>query len=542
MAVCGLVALPDEGRAGQPQKPATFQEEGPPKPGGVYRRPLENDPGTLDPAFVSDIYSFTVIQQIFDGLIQYDAAAGIRPGLAQSWKASRDGRVWTFTLRRGVKFHHGREVTAEDVVYSFTRLLDPRHNTVVVSLFQKIKGAQEFRQRRSARVEGLRAVDRYTVEIVLTEPSAPFISALGVGNTKVVPREIVESLGGRFGLRPVGTGPFKFVEWVRTKRIVLQANPDYYAGRPFIDRLEYHVFPGIVYEQMLRGFERRELEESPVPATGQERLQKSRAYRMVNRPILGMVFIVFNTAHRPFDSPKVRQAFAHAINRRHLAERINRGRFLPGGGILPPGTYGYDPTFLGQVYDPGRAKALLAEAGYPGGAGLPTLEFWSNRKSEEAVAEHAAIAENLAAVGVKVKFQYNSDWPSFQAAVYGNRFALFRYSWYADTPDPHTFLYQLFHSQSPNNLSRLRDPRIDQFLVTAEGETDYNRRVKHYKEVERQIVDRAPILVMYYPSYERVFQPYVHGVQVSALGDPYIPMRYVWLDGGGPGRLQAVRP
>lgn len=546
MAVCGLLIALIQGRTAQPATAPNPQDGQAPTGGGIYRRPLDNDPGTLDPAFVSDIYSFTVIQQIFDGLIQYDAAAGIRPGLAQSWKASRDGKTWTFTLRKGVKFHNGREVTADDVVYSFTRLLDPRldprHTTVVVSLFLKIKGALEFSNRDAPRVEGLRALDRYTVEIALTEPSAPFISALGVGNTKVVPREEVERKDKSFGQHPVGTGPFKFKEWVRTKRIVLEANDKYYGRRPFIDRLEYQIFPGIVYEPMFKKFKDGELEESPIPANLQEHVQGSREYRVVNRPILGIVFIVFNTSFPRFNNPKFRQAFAHAIDRDRLAKVINKGRVHAASGILPPGTYGYDPKFQGQDYNPARAKELLAEAGYPRGRGLGTLEFWSNRKSDEALAEHAALAENLAAIGVKVKFQYQTDWPVFQAAVYKNDFALFRYSWYADTPDPHTFLYQLFHSQSPNNLSRLSDPRIDQLLVTAEGETEYQIRVKHYKQVERQIVDLAPILVLYHPTYTRVFQPYVRGVQVSALGDPYIPMRHVCLDRRAPQMEASCRP
>ncbi len=531
MAFCGLLIATTEGRAAQPANAQTPQEEQTPKRGGTYRRPLDNDPGTLDPAFVSDIYSFTVIQQIFDGLIQYEAAAGIRPALARSWKASRDGKTWTFTLRKGVKFHNGREVTADDVVYSFERLLDPRHKTVVVSLFLKIKGAPEFNQGRARSVEGLSAEDPYTVKIILTEPSAPFISALGVGNTKVVPREEVERKDKPFGQNPVGTGPFKFKEWKRKERIVLDANDSYYADRPFVDHLEYRIFPGIVYEKMFNEFERGELHESPIPASLPEGVLRSRGYHTVKRPILGIVFIVFNTDFAPFNNPKLRQAFAHAIDRDRLAKVINKDRVHPASGILPPGTYGYDPKFHGQAYDPARAKALLAEAGYPGGRGLLPLVLYSNRDSKEARAEHEALKENLRAIGVNLNFRYNTNWPTFQAAVYAKPgLALFRYSWYADTPDPHTFLYQLFHSQSPNNLSHLDNGKIDDLLVAAEGQTDYRKRVDHYKKVEREILDRAPILVLYHPTYSRVFQQYVQGLEVSALGDPYIPMRLVWLD------------
>ena len=546
LVLCALLALLSEGPAGQPAPgPAAVRAGGPPSQGGTYRRPLENDPVTLDPAFVSDIYAFTVLQQIFDGLVQYDESAGIRPCLAQSWKSSRDGLTWTFQLRRGVRFHHGREMTADDVIYSLTRLLDPRRHVRVgvADFFLKIRGAKEFAGGKAVRIEGLRALDPYTLEVVLTEPSAQFLASLGVANTKIVPREIVERLGERFGVEPVGTGPFRFVEWQRSQRLVLAANPDYFGGRPHVDRVEYRVFPGLATDRILASFERGELEDSPIPAGERRRFLDRGPYQLVQRPILGVAFLAFNTAVRPFDDARVRQAIAYAIDRTEIARTINQARFIPGSGILPPGTYGYDPTFRALPYDPARARTLLAEAGFPEGRGIPPIQLWSNRKSPEALAEHEAIARYLAAVGVKVQSHYNTNWPDFNAAVYGGKYPMFRYSWYADTPDPHSFLYLLFHSASPNNLARYRDPQVNALLLKAEGELDYMKRAALYRQAERQIAEQAPIIVLYFSTYERVFQAYVRGVQVSALGDPYVPMRSVWLDRGvGPAALRAARP
>ena len=176
---------------------------------GTYRRPLTNDPATLDPARVGDIYSRSVSQQIFDGLVQFDQTLTVTPALAQHWKASRDGLVWTFTLRRGVKFHHGREMTADDVVYSLTRLADPRTRSAAADLFLNVKGAPEFREGRAKSIEGLSALDRYTVQVTLQEALVPFVSVLAVGHAKIVPREVVETMGdAAFGSAPVGTGPF----------------------------------------------------------------------------------------------------------------------------------------------------------------------------------------------------------------------------------------------------------------------------------------------------------------------------------------------
>src|SRR5262245_13029780 len=166
------------------------------KYGGIYHRALANDPTTLDPASVADIYSRTVTGQIFDGLVQFDVHLKPIPAIAEFWEASRDGRTWTFTLRQGVKFHNGREVTAQDFVYSITRLLDPKRPPgPLIDFLQRIQGVDDFLQGKTASVLGLKAVDRYVFQLLLTEPYAPSLSILGLGNAAVVPQEEVERLG-----------------------------------------------------------------------------------------------------------------------------------------------------------------------------------------------------------------------------------------------------------------------------------------------------------------------------------------------------------
>jgi len=149
-------------------------------PQGSYRRPLGNDPRTLDPARISDIYGLSVTHESFDGLVRFDHTLTISPALAQYWRSSRDGLTWTFTLRKGVKFHHGREVTADDVVFSLTRILDPRTQSAAADLFTSIKGAQDFVRGRARAVSGLSAPDRHTVQVVLNEALTPFVSVLAV--------------------------------------------------------------------------------------------------------------------------------------------------------------------------------------------------------------------------------------------------------------------------------------------------------------------------------------------------------------------------
>src|SRR5262249_5717635 len=152
------------------------------------------------------------------------------PALAQYWKASRDGLTWTFTLRKGVKFHHGREVTADDVIYSLTRIVDPRTKSGAADLFLSIRGAQEFRDGAARQISGLTALDPQTLQVTLGEATVPLVSLLAVGHTKIGPRELVEQMGEAFGTQPVGTGPFRFVRWERGQELVLAANAEYFNG------------------------------------------------------------------------------------------------------------------------------------------------------------------------------------------------------------------------------------------------------------------------------------------------------------------------
>jgi oligopeptide transport system substrate-binding protein len=496
----------------------------------LYRRPLGNDPATLDPARINDVYSRSVAQQIFDGLVQFDQTLTIAPALARFWKSSRDGLTWTFTLRKGVKFHHGREVTAEDVVYSLTRILDPKTGSGAADLLLNIKGAREFREERASQVAGLVALDRYTVQVSLSEAFAPFVSVLAVGHAKIVPRDLVREGGEAFGRRPVGTGPFTFVRWERGQEVVLAANPEYFDGAPQISRLVYRIFPGENFEAMHSEFKRRELEDTPIPTQDYRNIIGSPAQQYVKRPTFTVRFYGFNTRVRPLDDRRVRQALSHAIDRASIVDGVFLGRFVPAHGVLAPGTQGFNPKLRHYAYDPQRARELLAQAGYAGGRGLPPIAFWSSVR-ERVVTEHAQIRRDLEAVGIKSEFHYETNWPEFSRMLTEGRLPVFLYAWYADVPDPDNFLARLFSSKSPRNFTGYANAEVDDLLTRARHEGDPLRRVELYRRAEQLIVDDAPILPVWHYTYERLFQPYVRSIEVSGLGDPYIPLRKIWLEG-----------
>jgi oligopeptide transport system substrate-binding protein len=499
--------------------------------GGVYRRPLGSDPATLDPARIRDIYGLSVAQQLFDGLVQFDQTLTIAPALAQFWKASRDGLTWTFTLRKGVKFHHGREVTAEDVAYSLTRILDPAVKSGSADLFASIKGAQEFREGKAKQVSGLTVLDRYTVQVVLTEALVPFVSVLAVGHAKIVPKELVEQQGEAFGAHPIGTGPFKFVSWERAKEIVLVANPDYFDGPPKLSRVLYRIFPGEEFDAMYEQFERGNLEDSPVPTQGYRRVLTSAHSVYVKRPMFSVRFYGLNTRIKPLDDRRVRQALIYAIDREALVAEVYRDRYILARGILPPGMMSFDPNLKGYVYDPRRARELLAQAGYPGGRGLPSIPIWSGVKLEKLLQEHEQIKKYLAAVGIQAEFHYETNWPSFSAMLAQGKFPIFLYAWSADVPHPDNFLFKLFYSRSPRNFTGYSNQAVDDLLLQAKRERDLQRQTDLYRQAEQVVLDDAPIIPVWHYAYERLFQPYVRSVEVNGLGDPYIPLKKIWLDG-----------
>jgi peptide/nickel transport system substrate-binding protein/oligopeptide transport system substrate-binding protein len=498
-------------------------------PSGTYRRPLGNDPATLDPARISDIYSLSVTHQIFDGLVRFDQTLTISPALAQHWRSSRDGLTWTLMLRKGVKFHHGREVTADDVVYSITRILDPKTASGAADLFTGIKGAQEFMRGQAKTVAGLSAVDRYTVQVVLNDAPTPFVSVLAVGHAKIVPKDLVEQLGDAFGMQPVGTGPFKFVRWDRGKEIVLAANTESFDGSPRLARLIYRIFPGETSDLICQEFGHGDLEESPVPPKCRAKVTDPR-YQYFRRPTFSVRFYGFNTRVKPLGDVHVRQAIAHALDRETVLRDVFLGQHQPARGILPTGMPGYNPQLAGLTYNPARSRELLKQAGFPEGRGLPTIAIWSGTKGERIDKELAGLKRQLAAVGISAEIQYETDWPAFSRRIADGRAPMFVYAWHADVPDPDNFLFKLFHSQSPRNLTGYANPIVDDLLFQARRERDAVRRIEIYRRAEQIIVNEAPVVPVWHYTFERLFQSYVRNVEVNGLGDAYLPLRKMWLE------------
>ncbi|HEV8663914.1 MAG TPA: ABC transporter substrate-binding protein [Candidatus Methylomirabilis sp.] len=509
-----------------------------PRRGGAYQFSLgPSDPPSLDPAHVTDTTSHAVVSELFDGLVEFDPQMRVRPAIAERWEIAADGRTYRFFLRKGVRFQNGREVSAEDFRYSFLRVLDPKTKSERTWILDRLEGATDFLGGKTADVQGIRVRDRYTLELRLGERFPPFLALLAYPAAMVVPREAVEQAGADFSTRPVGTGPFRLTEWRRDDRLVLTANPDYFRGRPHLDRIVFRIIPEDLTR--LQEFKAGTLHHSDVPAGLYQSIVADPALRgrLHSQSILGIQAVRLNVEVPPFaGNRKLRQAFNHAVDKEAFARVIMEGRVKPAAGILPPGMPGYSGGLAGYPFDRARAGQLLAEAGFPEGKGLPPLALHYNTSlTNRRLAEF--VQAQLAEVGVKVELAA-LDWPAYLKLVDAGQTQMHRMGWIADYPDPENFLTVLFHSRNigaRGNTSRYRNPEVDALLDRADRTMGEAERVRLYQQAERRIVEDAPWIFLNYYSTDLLVHPAVRNLleQLSPMDSSptvsLVQMRLVWL-------------
>jgi oligopeptide transport system substrate-binding protein len=496
--------------------------------GGTYRKALEFKPRTLDPALATDIYSVSVIQQVFDGLVQFDKDLNIIPAIAKSWKISADGLTYTFYLREGVRFHNGREVTAEDWIYSFTRIMDPKTKSPAANFLDRVLGFNEFPGGKCDSVGGLSAKGKYIFEIKLSESYSPFLSILGMNKFKVLPKEEVEKAGGHFGRFPIGTGPFRFTSMKEGEEIVLETNEDYFEGRPYLDGIIFKVFHGAPRKRIFKEFKEGNLDESFIPSDELEDVVREKRYLFLQKPMLSLRFYGFNLLVEPLNDKNVRKAINFAIYKRAIISGIHKNQYKVAKGILPPGLPGYDPQRNPYPFDLKQAREFLSRSDFSKSKEAKSLEIWSASDSEAAQKELDEIKSQLREIGIQSNIHFETDWPKFVSLLMANRLPVFIRAWYADFPDPDNFLGTLFHSTSRYNYMAYRNSKVDHLLEQARKEQDYLKRMEMYRSIENMVLEDAPIVPMVHHLFQTVYQPYVRGIEVNALGGPYIPMKKIW--------------
>ena len=478
----------------------------PKKEGFLYLR-LNTNPTTLDPALIVDVTGASIGAKIFNGLVRFDQDLRLQPDLAEKWEVSPDGETYTFFLHHAVHFSNGREVTADDVKYSFERVLNPTTRSPRTWVFDRIEGAEEFMKKQAQEVSGIRVKDRYTLIIHLTRPFGPFLSLLTLTTAYVVPKEEVEKWGADFSFHVVGTGPFILHEWQHSQHLCLVSNPKYFRSPPHIKGIMYRIIPEDL--TTIVEFEIGNLDIIRIPASEFHKYYTHPGKRSVKeQPGLNTYYLGLNCQHTPLNDIRVRQAICVAIDREKIRTTLFEKRGLLAFGPVPPLLRKSFPPLKDYFpYNPARARELLKEAGYPKGFPL-TITITALPEVLDIV---EVIQQYLQEVGIKVSI-VQLEWSSFKEVVARGKSQAFWLSWWADYPDAENFLFPLFHSSNwgaGGNRSFYKNPTVDLLIEKAQQEPDETTRIRLFYEAEKTIIHEVPVVFFWNQTDYYVVQPWV---------------------------------
>jgi oligopeptide transport system substrate-binding protein len=483
-------------------------------PAGGLLRLYGQEPVTLDPALAGDTHSHEYIGKIFSGLVRLSGDLEVLPDIAERWEVDASHTVYTFYLRRNVKFHNGRPVTARDVKYSVERACDPATGSRVASSYLgDIASALDKLGGRASEVSGVEVLDDYTLRITTDASKTYFLAKLTYPTSFVVDREQVEGASAGWWQEANGTGPF-WLEQFDSESIILRANDDFYRGRPSLDEVVYLLGGGGAVSQ----YETGQVDVAPVGATNIDRaLDPSNPLHddLVIVHALNIWYLAFNVAMPPFDDLKVRLAFAHATNKKALADVILNKMVEPAAGILSPGIPGYNEDLEGIPFDPDMALDMLDESRYADD--LPSIVFTVTGQGGAGAVDEALAESYRQILGAEIEIQQMS-WPRFLDGLDKRQFQMFSLGWIADYPDPENFFDLLFHSQSEYNHMTYRNPQVDALLEQARTESDRQTRLNLYQKVEEILVRDVAWIPLYHDIDYQLVKPYVKGLVISPQG------------------------
>lgn len=517
-------AAPAAAPAQQPAAPAAATEapmatEAPAAAAGGEKTlvvALGADPTGLDPETVMNNESGFVMSTIYDGIVNYKPGTSeVAPGLAESWDVSPDGTEYTFHLRQGVTFHDGTPFNADALVAELDRILNESNMNYIFNQ----EGIHSFAHFTFGLVTSYEAIDDNTVKITLSEAHAPFLASLAMAWTGIVSPAAVEEYGAGLPQHPVGTGPFKFVEWVRNDHVTLEANEDYWGGKPKVDRLIFQVVPDSSVR--LLKLEQGEVHiMADVNPDDLGRIRDNSDLVLLEQPGLTINGVRLPNNTPPFDDPRVRQAVNYAVNKGEMNEFLYKSIAVTMKSPIPPVMWGYNDQLEGYPYDPEKAKQLLADAGYPDGFDAELL-IYDNPRGYNPVGGRmgVAIQEYLNEVGVNTTIQ-QLEWGAFLDRVRSGEYhGMALGGWSGDNGDPDNFLYELFSSYTipVGNTAAYRNDELDQILVEARQTTDHEKRVELYKEAQRIIVEDAPWIFVNHTKQIRATRKEVQGFQLNPL-------------------------
>ncbi len=470
-------------------------------------------PATLDPAAAGDATSAAVIGALFETLTTYDANLVLRPALAARWSVEDDGRRVVFELRPNLRFSDGSPLTADDVVRSWFRVIDPGRPSPLASLVDDVVGAAAYRrgELRDPGQVGIRALGRDRIVVDLLRPGADLPAIVASPTFAVVPpavgRDPATLAPGSFvasgGYRLTAAGP---------TTLTLEANPSYWAGEPAIRRLQ--LVTDLGGRSPVAVFEAGEVDYTPIDPSDATWIAWDRelgpALRSV--PSLGVTYVGFDTTRPPFDDARVRRAFAWAVNWRRIVELSADGS-SPATSMVPPGIPGRPEGDYGPRYDPEAARRALAEAGYPGGAGFPPVAFVSGGTGWE----EAIVDELQATLGVPVSAEI-MPFDDYFARLDTDPPAFWALSWIADYPGPNDFLGLLLGSGRTNNYGRWSSAAFDAAIEAALEHLDPAAARSGYEAAEAIVARDVPVIPVAYANGWALARAGLLGAGQNGLG------------------------
>lgn len=456
----------------------------------------------FDPSTATDFRSGRTMSFVYDNLVRFDVGTELVPGLAKTWDISENGRKYIFHLRREARFFDGNPITAQDAVYSLTRILLPETASPQTWLFDRIVGAKEVITGKAGTVAGLVAENDSTLVIHIVAPFAPFIQYLAMPSGAIVNYRQIENIN----IQPAGSGPWKLESWERDGEIIFVRNETYWGKKTKMPRLRIR----ILSEPMTRSaeFEAGNLDLLDVPNVEVRAWQNHPRWGryFYTEDDLSLYYVGMNCSRPPFNDIRLRRAMNLAVDREKIIEVLRFGVGIPASGPVPPSLLKGRPPDP-YPYDPEEALRLLDEAGFP--HGFKTKLWVAGDAEMYHVLE--AIQSYWQAVGIRVEL-LRSDWNVFRTAVKAGKPDLYYLSWYADYPDGENFLYPLFHSQeSMFKRNRFSNAEIDSLIERIQVLSASPERDSLIARTNERVFEEAPWVFLWYPESNVVIQPWLKG-------------------------------
>ena len=452
---------------------------------------LNADIQTADVQKTSKDYEvpFNIFDRLVDVEVGTDGNSKIVPSLAESWDISDDGLEYTFHLRQGVKFHNGNDFTAEDVAYTFHRMLTVEGG-VNTEFIDQIKGADELLAGETDTLEGVEVVDDYTIKVTLKEPFAGFLASISSPGVSIYDSEATEAAGDQFGMDPavtVGTGPFEFSSWSFNNQLVLTRNEDYWKGASGLPGVVIKIIPDTETQSMM--FESGELDilDLDYAADSADRFTETYPDQIVQGPRVGIVYFTMNFNKEPFQNVRVRKAVQMSIDRQAILDALYGGRGQVEQGIFPHGLIGFNPDQEEIKYDPEAAKALLAEAGYADGFDMEIAA--DSSASDTMTMALEIVSDQLAEVGIRAEIK-NYDESTWLETRKSGELGSFMSTWSADYNDPDNFIYTFFGNEEKTRIRSINYPDTEVMERVAKARTLVNEdeRLAEYKALEEKLI------------------------------------------------------